>query len=156
MTYVPKPESCPGMRSVLVEANHAAFRTASALNSGQRIAMELLALPLALLLTCALGMPQQNESGSAASMTSMAAGSSSTSASANATTARTGSGTQSGPAPVVCYYSAWANSRPHPANYGVKDIPGDLCTHVNFAYAGVNPQTWELRSEVPEFERKQG
>nr|AIR95099.1 glycosyl hydrolase 18-like chitinase short isoform [Amblyomma americanum] len=58
----------------------------------------------------------------------------------------------SGRSPVVCYYYGWANTRPNPANYGVDDIPGDLCTHVNFAYAGVDPQTWELKSEVPEYE----
>ncbi|XP_037562568.2 endochitinase-like [Dermacentor silvarum] len=95
-------------------------------------------------------MPQENGSGTMTSTASAAAGSSSTPASTNTTTTR--SSAHSGPAPVVCYYYGWANTRPHPANYGVNNIPGDLCTHVNFAYAGVNPETWELRSEVPEYE----
>lgn len=116
--------------------------------------MKLLALPLALLLTCAFGMPQQDGSGTGISTASTAAVSPSTPASANATTSTTTrSGARSGgPAPIVCYYYGWANTRPHPANYGVNNIPGDLCTHVNFAYAGVDPETWELRSEVPEYE----
>nr|AIR95100.1 glycosyl hydrolase 18-like chitinase long isoform [Amblyomma americanum] len=120
--------------------------------------MKLIALPLALLLACALGMPQQDgdattPSTSSTSLSTSAASSVSTSqAPANATSSTTTGAASSGRSPVVCYYYGWANTRPNPANYGVDDIPGDLCTHVNFAYAGVDPQTWELKSEVPEYE----
>ncbi|XP_064455909.1 endochitinase-like [Ornithodoros turicata] len=54
--------------------------------------------------------------------------------------------------PVVCYYYGWANTRPHPMNYEPEDLPGDLCTHVNFAFAGVDAETFELKSEVPQYE----
>lgn len=58
--------------------------------------------------------------------------------------------------PVVCYYFGWASARPHPMNYGPEDIPGDLCTHVNFAYAGVDGTTFQLKSEVPQYEANRG
>ncbi|CAN7940855.1 unnamed protein product, partial [Ixodes hexagonus] len=54
--------------------------------------------------------------------------------------------------PLVCYYYGWAATRPDPASYDVDKIPGDLCTHVNFAYAGVAPNTWVLDSQVPQYD----
>lgn len=116
--------------------------------------MKLLAILLASVVASALGAPQQL--GDTVTPSSTTRGSTSSS-SPNATSATTSTTTRSGAtterAPVVCYYYGWANTRPNPANYGVEDIPGDLCTHVNFAYAGVEPGTWELKSEVPEYER---
>ncbi|EEC01936.1 chitinase, putative [Ixodes scapularis] len=58
--------------------------------------------------------------------------------------------------PIVCYYYGWAATRPDPASYDVDKIPGDLCTHVNFAYAGVAPNTWELDSQVPRYDADKG
>jgi chitinase len=45
----------------------------------------------------------------------------------------------------VCYFQRWAIRNPEEGRYTVSDIPGDLCTHVLYAFVGLNNVTWELR-----------
>ncbi|GFW25822.1 endochitinase [Trichonephila clavipes] len=57
---------------------------------------------------------------------------------------------------VVCYYSAWAYTRPEPWDYDIEDIPGDLCTDIIYSFVGLNNQTWELFSIDPEYDLEKG
>lgn len=54
--------------------------------------------------------------------------------------------------PVVCYYYGWASARPAPMNYQVEDVPLDMCTFVVLAFAGIDDQTFELKSMIPEYQ----
>ena len=45
---------------------------------------------------------------------------------------------------LVCYYSNWAYNQEKPHNYYVEDIPPEQCTHLLYAFTGVNDKTWEL------------
>ncbi|KAK8769157.1 hypothetical protein V5799_014378 [Amblyomma americanum] len=53
--------------------------------------------------------------------------------------------------PVVCYYYGWASRRPSPANYQLADVPLDMCTYVVLAFVGIDEQTFELKSVIPEY-----
>ena len=39
---------------------------------------------------------------------------------------------------VVCYYGSWAADRKTPMTFGASDIPADKCTHVIYAFAGLD------------------
>ena len=39
---------------------------------------------------------------------------------------------------VVCYYGSWAANRTTPMTFDAKDIPADKCTHVIYAFAGLD------------------
>lgn len=54
--------------------------------------------------------------------------------------------------PVVCYYYGWASQRPSPANYSIEDVPLDMCTFVVLAFAGIDNDTFEIKSMIPEYE----
>lgn len=54
--------------------------------------------------------------------------------------------------PVVCYYYGWASRRPAPMNYQVEDVPLDMCTFVVLAFAGIDENTFELKSLIPEYQ----
>ena len=56
------------------------------------------------------------------------------------------------PGKVVCYYSAWANYRKAPMNYDIEDIPLDLCTHLIYAFVGLDDKTWQLSAIDPEYD----
>lgn len=56
-----------------------------------------------------------------------------------------------GGTPVVCYYYGWASARPSPMNYNIRDIPGELCTHVNLAYVGIDEERQDIKSIVPSY-----
>lgn len=117
--------------------------------------MKLVILSLACLAHSVLSLSERESNSTTSSLnTTLAA--SSTVASSTAASSTVASST-AGPSstrsmPIVCYYYGWAATRPNPANYDVDKIPGDLCTHVNFAYAGVAPNTWELDSQVPQYD----
>ncbi|XP_064455065.1 uncharacterized protein LOC135366323 [Ornithodoros turicata] len=57
--------------------------------------------------------------------------------------------------PVVCYYYGWAISRPRPMNYKVEDVPLDMCTYVVLAFAGIDRNTWGLKSIIPTYRRNE-
>jgi chitinase len=48
------------------------------------------------------------------------------------------------PARVACYFESWGVKNLNEGRYTVDDIPGDLCTHVLYSFAGVDNVTWEL------------
>lgn len=39
----------------------------------------------------------------------------------------------------MCYFSSWARQRPSPGNFDVENINVNLCTHLIYAFIGVNP-----------------
>lgn len=46
----------------------------------------------------------------------------------------------------VCYYSGWAVNRPPPNNLDAQNIDADLCTHLVFAFAGLESNTTLLKA----------
>lgn len=50
---------------------------------------------------------------------------------------------------VFCYYSSWATYRPYPAQYKVEDIDTSLCTHILYAFAGLDENTNTIKSLDP-------
>ena len=60
------------------------------------------------------------------------------------------------PGKIVCYYSAWANYRNVPMDYDIEHIDGKLCTHLIYAFAGINEKTYELEGLDPEYDYVRG
>jgi chitinase len=58
------------------------------------------------------------------------------------------------PGRVACYFESWAVKNPKEGRYTVDDIPGKLCTHVLYSFAGVNNVTWELLILDPEVRQR--
>nr|XP_027210091.1 endochitinase-like [Penaeus vannamei] len=56
------------------------------------------------------------------------------------------------PARTVCYYQAGTVYRPGESSYRIEDIPGDLCSHIIYAFAGLSNVTWEVRPSNPSFD----
>lgn len=42
---------------------------------------------------------------------------------------------------IVCYYGSWAVYRPGDGKFDVEDIDPFLCTHLNYGFAGLDPDT---------------
>lgn len=56
------------------------------------------------------------------------------------------------PGKIVCYFSAWAQSRKAPMNYDIEDIPGDKCTHVIYSFIGIDNKTYTLAPIDPGYD----
>lgn len=46
---------------------------------------------------------------------------------------------------MVCYYSSWAVDRQEPMNFGPYSVDVDKCTHLIYAFAAVDPVTYEIK-----------
>jgi len=46
---------------------------------------------------------------------------------------------------TFCYYSSWAAYRPYGGEFHTSDIDPHLCTHLLYAFAGINPETYEVK-----------
>lgn len=47
---------------------------------------------------------------------------------------------------VVCYISTWAVYRPGHGAYSIDNFDPNLCTHVVYAFAGLDPQQSAIKS----------
>lgn len=47
---------------------------------------------------------------------------------------------------VVCYISTWAVYRPGQGAYSIDNFDPSLCTHVVYAFAGLDPQQSAIKS----------
>jgi len=70
------------------------------------------------------------------------------------TTTEDGQDTTVGPTPgskkrLVCYFGAWAFYRPGFGSFDIDDIDPHLCTHICYAFANMNNQTWEAVAYDP-------
>lgn len=47
---------------------------------------------------------------------------------------------------IVCYYESWAVYRPQPLDFGVSDIDASACTHLIYAFAGLDETNYTISS----------
>ncbi|XP_054734998.1 endochitinase-like [Anastrepha obliqua] len=57
---------------------------------------------------------------------------------------------------IVCYFPSWSVNRPALGSYGVENVPTDLCTHLAYAFIGVNATSWEVMILDPELDVEKG
>ena len=50
---------------------------------------------------------------------------------------------------VVCYWGTWANYRPKLGQFKPENIEPDLCTHLIYSFAGLDDETWAIKSLDP-------
>lgn len=46
---------------------------------------------------------------------------------------------------VVCYFGSWATYRVSNGKFDVEDIDPNLCTHINYAFVGLDSTTSAVR-----------
>ncbi|CAL4109527.1 unnamed protein product [Meganyctiphanes norvegica] len=46
---------------------------------------------------------------------------------------------------MFCYYESWAAYAPYGGEFHTNDIDPHLCTHLFYAFAGINPETYEVK-----------
>ncbi|XP_069696039.1 endochitinase-like [Periplaneta americana] len=46
---------------------------------------------------------------------------------------------------VGCYFNKWALYRNDVGQFAIENIPGDLCTHAMYSFAGINTNTWQIK-----------
>lgn len=56
---------------------------------------------------------------------------------------------------VVCYYSSWAAYHPGDGKYDISNIDPFLCTHIVYAFIGLNPDA-SIRVMDPWFDIENG
>ena len=57
---------------------------------------------------------------------------------------------------IVCYYGAWAVYRNDPMTFNVTDIDPHACTHLIYAFAGLDATTNEIISLDPKVDLEEG
>ncbi|OAD55383.1 putative chitinase 2 [Eufriesea mexicana] len=57
---------------------------------------------------------------------------------------------------VTCYVGSWATYRPNNGKFGVSNINPNLCTHIIYAFAGLNSTSWTIRSLDPGLDIQDG
>jgi GH18 family chitinase len=45
---------------------------------------------------------------------------------------------------IVCYLSSWAKKRPNPMNFYPSLLDANKCTHVIYAFAGIDENSYEI------------
>ncbi|XP_026300868.1 probable chitinase 2 [Apis mellifera] len=50
---------------------------------------------------------------------------------------------------VTCYVASWAIYRNHNGMFEISDINPELCTHIIYAFAGLNNESWTIKSLDP-------
>merc|ERR1711872_369157 len=50
---------------------------------------------------------------------------------------------------IVCYYSSWAYYRPGNGKFDIPDIDPHVCTHLNYGFANMDNQTWNMMAADP-------
>lgn len=50
---------------------------------------------------------------------------------------------------IVCYVASWTNYYPGDGKFGIKDIVPEHCTHLIYAFAGLDPESWKIRPLDP-------
>merc|ERR1711970_449888 len=54
--------------------------------------------------------------------------------------------------PIVCYYSSWAFYRPGKGKVDITDIDPHICTHLNYGFANMDNNTWNIVAYDPWFD----
>ncbi|XP_052770773.1 chitinase-3-like protein 1 [Mya arenaria] len=58
---------------------------------------------------------------------------------------------------LLCYVTSWSQHRPPPYNFRLEDSPPEMCTHLVYAFAGVDADTSELvtvdHSDIDNFQQ---
>ena len=49
----------------------------------------------------------------------------------------------------MCYFTGWARYRPAPASFGIDDVDPNLCTHLIYAFAGLDAATNRIKPLDP-------
>ena len=57
---------------------------------------------------------------------------------------------------IVCYYGAWAVYRSQPMAFNVTDIDPHACTHLIYAFAGLDAATNKIISLDPKVDIEEG
>ena len=57
---------------------------------------------------------------------------------------------------IVCYYGAWAVYRENPMTFNVTDIDPHACTHLIYAFAGLDASTNKIISLDPKVDIEEG
>ena len=50
---------------------------------------------------------------------------------------------------IMCYFGSWSTYRWASGRFDVEDIAPFLCTHLVFGFAGLDPQSYEIRALDP-------
>jgi len=53
---------------------------------------------------------------------------------------------------IVCYYSSWAFYRNGSGKFDIPDIDPNICTHLNYGFANIDNQTWNIVAYDPWFD----
>jgi len=53
---------------------------------------------------------------------------------------------------VICYYESWANFRPSPQDFSIDRIDPHACTHLMYAFAGLEESNNTIKSLIPEYD----
>lgn len=50
---------------------------------------------------------------------------------------------------IVCYVASWATYRPGNGAFSLENLHSKYCTHLIYAFAGLNASDWTIRSIDP-------
>ena len=53
---------------------------------------------------------------------------------------------------IVCYLESWSSKRPQPLDFSSGDIDPFSCTHVIYAFAGLNEGNYSIESLDPDYD----